>query len=437
MNKAAKGKLVTPVILAGGSGTRLWPLSSAERPKQFQQIAGSCSMFRQTLERVSDPERFSAPVIIGSENHQALIETELQDCGIRPAAIVLEPEGRNTAPAITLAGLVSRICNLSDFCLVMPSDHYIRDRQELLSAIDRAREAAGSGAFVTFGIEPDGPEDCYGYIKKGAPLAPAPATAPAGCDEAAGPCKVMRFVEKPSHSQARKMLKEGGYLWNSGMFLFPVVPLLDELIRLKPEIVDACQLALLKGSVDETVVRLSPEAFAKAENISIDYALMEKTDKAVVVPVDPLWSDVGSWKAVWQLSECDDERNVTMGDVVLYDVQGAYVRSEGPVTAVVGLEDVIVVNTGDAVIVAAKSHAQDIRHIAQVVGKQGKAGAEKAPSKPEPAKQKTGQQEPVRKKTAQQKSGPQKLRSKSPVRKKPAPKKPALKKPALKRKSLR
>ena len=359
-------ELITPVILAGGSGTRLWPLSRDERPKQFQAIAGGRSMFQQTLLRVADPSRFTAPIIVGNGHHNDILQTELAAIGVNPGAIILEPIGRNTTPAITLAAMVAMACKLGSTLLVMPSDHYIRDPGQLIMAIDRARNGAARGGFLTFGIAPHGPETCYGYIKQGGPT---------GLD---GIFRVARFVEKPQQEVAEAMLAEGGYFWNSGMFMFPVAALLQELIQLKPDIVSGCQKALCEGVVTGSTVRPSLEAFEAIESISIDYALMEHTKRAAVVPTDPLWSDVGSWTAVWEISERDQSQNVTVGDVILHDVSGAYVRSEGPVTAVVGLSDVIVVNTGDAVIVASKSHAQDIRHIAEAVRKRAKAPPQKS-----------------------------------------------------------
>ncbi len=359
----AQGGLITPVILAGGSGTRLWPLSNDERPKQFQTLSGRRSMFQQTLLRIADPGRFTAPIIVANALHADLLKAEIAASGIKPAAVVFEPEGRNTTPAIALAAMMVLALRLSDNILVMPSDHAIGNPGKLISAIDKARAAVLRGHFVTFGITPNGPETGYGYIRQGEPLAASADKA----DFIGDIFQVDRFVEKPAREKAEAMLAEGGYLWNSGMFLFPVTALLEELSRLQPATLKACQQALSAARIVGRMVYPEPGAFAGAEAISIDYAVMERTARAAVVPTDPLWNDVGSWASVWQLSDRDNSQNVTIGDVLLDDVSGAYVRSEGPLTAVVGLSDIIVVNTGDAVIVAAKSHAQDIRRIAEAV----------------------------------------------------------------------
>lgn len=346
--------LITPVILAGGSGTRLWPLSTEARPKQFQPVAGENSLLRQTALRVRDPARFAPAMVIGNAAQTALIEEALE--GLDVSAILLEPAGRNTAPAIALAALAAQAQGLGDLLLVLPSDHVIVRPEALDAAIAVAERAAASGALVTFGIAPSAPATSYGYIKSGAPLTGV-----------AGAFRVERFVEKPARAVAEAMLAEGGYAWNSGMFLFPVEPLLAEFVRLKPAVLDHCRHALAGASRDGIVIAPEASAFLKAESISIDYAIMEHTQKAAVVPVDPGWSDVGSWDAVWQIADRDADGNVTGGDVLLRDVERSYVRTLGPTTAVIGLSDVIVVNTGDAVIVMPMSRAQDVKHIAEAL----------------------------------------------------------------------
>jgi mannose-1-phosphate guanylyltransferase/mannose-1-phosphate guanylyltransferase/mannose-6-phosphate isomerase len=328
-------------------------------------------MFQQTVLRVTDPSRFTSPIIVGNRAHKDMLTSDLEAIGVKPATFVLEPEGRNTAPAITIAAMIALAARLGDTLLVMPSDHYIQDPAKLIAAIDKARAGARFGAFVTFGIAPHGPETSYGYIKQGDAL-PYPGLE-GGAE--ADIYRVQRFVEKPPRHTAEAMLSEGGFYWNSGMFMLPVAEFLNEIKRLKPAILSGCQDSLAQGLVEGITVHPDPAVFSKIESISIDYAVMEHTARAAVVPTDPLWSDVGSWTAVWEISQRDQAQNVTVGDVILHDVSGAYVRSEGPITAVVGLNDVIVVNTGDAVIVASKSHAQDIRHIAEAVKKRSRLTA--------------------------------------------------------------
>ncbi len=345
---------ITPVILAGGSGTRLWPLSTDDRPKQFQPIAGDVSMLRQTVERVGDRALFGRPMIVGNAAQLSLIEESLS--GIAPSAIVLEPAGRNTAPAIAIAALAAERDSLGDLLLVMPSDHVITDPDKLIDAIRLAAPAARNGALVTFAISPSGPATSYGYIRRGEPLADTP-----------GVFHVDRFVEKPDRGTAEAMLKEGTYAWNSGMFLFPVKALLAEFARLKPEMLAACRSALDNARRTGPAIAPERDAFLSTESISIDYAIMEHTARAAVVPVDPGWSDVGAWDAVWQIAQRDETGNVMGGDVLLKDVSNSYVRSLGPTTAVIGLSDVIVVNTGDAVIVMPMARAQDVKQIAEAV----------------------------------------------------------------------
>ncbi len=345
---------ITPVILAGGSGTRLWPLSTDARPKPFQPVAGDDSLLRQTALRVADAVRFNTPIIVGAAAQARLIAEAL--AGLPVAATLLEPAGRNTAPAIALAALLARRDNLGALLLALPSDHVITQPAALDAAIDTAAQVARQGALVTFGVAPSAAATSYGYIRKGA-----------GIDGVAGAFMVERFIEKPDRERAAAMLAEGGYVWNSGMFLFAADAVLGELQRLEPALLGACQAALAGATIEGGALAPAPDAFLAVKSISIDYAVMERTTRAAVVPVDPGWSDVGAWDAVWRIAAKDAAGNVTGGDVLLHDVSGSYVRSLGPTTAVIGLDNVVVVNTGEAVIVMPKDRAQEVRHIAEAL----------------------------------------------------------------------
>jgi mannose-1-phosphate guanylyltransferase/mannose-6-phosphate isomerase len=345
---------IVPVVLAGGSGTRLWPLSTDARPKQFQPVAGDDSLLRQTALRVRDPARFAPVVVIGGAAQAGLLSEALD--GLAVAATVLEPAGRNTAPAIALAALLAERERLGDCLLVLPSDHVITRPAALDAAIDIAACAAAEGALVTFGISPSGPATSYGYIRQGAAF-----------PGVAGAFRVDSFVEKPDSARAAAMLAQGGYVWNSGMFLFPVKALLAEFARLHPALLDACRSALDGAAHSGGTIAPAREPFLQATSISIDYAIMEHTASAAVVPVDPGWSDVGAWDAVWQIASRDAAGNAVSGDVLVRDVKGSYVRSLGPTTAVIGLDNVVVVNTGDAVIVMPMDRAQDVKHIAEAL----------------------------------------------------------------------
>ena len=344
---------IHPVILCGGSGTRLWPLSRSMYPKQFLSIGSEKSLLQETVERVSG-DAFADPIFICNGDHRFLVAEQMRAEGVKTAAILLEPQPRNTAPAAAVAALKALELDPKATIFLMPSDHAINHPEALRTAISLAQTAAFSGHLVTFGIKPTGPETGYGYIRRGREL-----------DGAEGCYTVEKFIEKPDHTTAVELLQAGGHDWNSGMFLFGAKEFLSELEELEPDMVAACREALAKGSSDLDFFRLDEESFSKAPSRSIDVAVMEKTAKAVVVPAEMGWSDVGAWSAMWLVDDHDENGNVVIGDVISEDVSDSYLRSEGPLLAAIGLEDTIVIVTGDAVLVAPKNRAADVKRIVE------------------------------------------------------------------------
>jgi mannose-1-phosphate guanylyltransferase/mannose-6-phosphate isomerase len=345
--------VITPVILSGGSGSRLWPLSRALYPKQFLPLASELTMIQETALRVADA-RFAAPLVICNEEHRFIVAEQLRAKACRPSEIILEPVGRNTAPAVCVAALKLLAAGDDALMLVMPSDHAIASPERFLRAVGKAAGAAADGALVTFGITPARAETGYGYIKAGARL---------GAHE--GVHAVERFVEKPDQPTAETYLADGSYLWNSGIFLFSAAAYLAELERSNPAMVEACREALSGSERDLTFCRLALNAFAASPSDSIDYAVMEKTARAAVVPVEMGWNDVGAWSSLWDIGEKDANGNVVQGDVVLHDARNVYVRSDEQLVAVAGLENVVVIATDDAILVTDRNRAQDVKHIVE------------------------------------------------------------------------
>jgi mannose-1-phosphate guanylyltransferase/mannose-6-phosphate isomerase len=342
---------IYPVILSGGTGTRLWPLSRSLYPKQLQPLHTEFSLLQETATRLSG-DQFAKPLIICNQEHRFIVAEHLQAINIQPEAIVLEPIGRNTAPAAAVAAILLAERDPEAIILLMPSDHVIQDSAAFQDAIETALPAAENGALVTFGIQPTSPETGYGYIKKAAEL------------EGHKNCfAVEAFVEKPDQATAESFLAEGGYFWNGGIFLFTVAKFKAELERLSPDIAKACEEAIAKSVVDLDFHRLDEEAFAACPSDSIDYAVMEKSADVAVVPVDMGWSDVGSWGALWQVLDKDSDGNVTSGDVILKGTSNSLIRSENKLVAAVGLKDIIVVATEDAILVSSKEDAQDVKLI--------------------------------------------------------------------------
>ena len=352
--------VIHPVILSGGSGSRLWPLSRSLFPKQLLALAGERSLIQDTVLR-TEGAGFAPPLVICNTEHRFLIAEQLRETNVSPQAIILEPVGRNTAPAAAIAALMIAEKDPDGLLLLMPADHIVRNRTAFLEAVSRAAKCAQQDRLVTFGITPDSPETGYGYIRRGQPLK--------GLD---GGFQVERFVEKPDTATAAGYVASGDYDWNSGLFLFKASLLLAELERLEPELLVQCREALAKGVKDLDFFRLEQASFAKAKAISIDYAVMERTNKAAVVPVEMGWSDIGSWEALWTTASRDASGNATRGDVLHHGVRNSYLRSEGPLVAAVGVEDMVVVATQDAVLVSHKSASQDVKRIVEQLERSGR-----------------------------------------------------------------
>ncbi len=354
--------LVHPVLLSGGAGTRLWPLSRLTYPKQLLPLAQSATMLQATVQRAMDSRLFAAPLIVCGEDHRFLIRDQLAGIYSGQPTIILEPDGRNTAPAIAIAAEWLARLDPEAIMLVMPSDHVIANIPAFHAAIEAATLAAESGVLVTLGITPTAPETAYGYIQMGGTLAPGPDVR-----------RVRRFVEKPDQTTASEYLLSGDYVWNAGIFIFKVSAFLAELEVLAPEIAAAARSAMLAARTDGPFVRPDAAAFKKAPNISIDYAVMEPTDRAAVVPVEMGWSDVGSWDALWGISAKDSDGNSRVGDVLTVNCSNSLLRVEkGPAIAAIGLDDMIVVSTRDAVLLAPRSCSQDVKLIVDQLRESGR-----------------------------------------------------------------
>jgi mannose-1-phosphate guanylyltransferase/mannose-1-phosphate guanylyltransferase/mannose-6-phosphate isomerase len=343
---------ITPVILSGGAGTRLWPLSRESYPKQLLALTSDLSLLQGTARRVSDRNLFEAPLLVSNADHRFIVAEQLRHLDIAPRAIVLEPVGRNTAPAAAAAAIMLAETDPNALMLVLPSDHAIEKTDEFISVVRTAAAAAGGGALVTFGITPTHPETGYGYIQRGERL-----------DGRAGCYVVDAFAEKPDAETAAGYLADGGYDWNSGMFLFSARSFLDELERREPAMVSGCRKAVAGAERDLDFLRLADAPFRAVPARSIDYAVMEHTDRAAVVPADIGWSDVGSWSSLWDVSEKDAAGNALTGDVMTFDVKNSYIRSEGRLVTALGVSDMIVVATDDSVLVMPKDRAQDVKTI--------------------------------------------------------------------------
>ena len=342
--------MIHPVILSGGSGTRLWPMSRSLYPKQLLALTGERSLLQETASRVTGDGRFAPPLVVANEEHRFIIAEQLREIGVVPDALVLEPIGRNTAPAACIAALSLAGRHPDAVMLVMASDHVIDDLAAFHAAIERAAAAGRAGFLASLGIAPDRAETGYGYIAKGQPIE--------GCD---GAFAVARFVEKPDRETAEGYVASGEYFWNASIFLFPVALYLAELERLRPDMLAACKQALAGAQRDADFVRLDKAAFTACPSDSIDYAVMEHTEKAAVIPVAMGWSDLGSWDALWEMGDKDSRGNALLGNVVAEATHNCYLRSEAGLVAAIGIEDLVVVATDDAIMVAPKGRTQDVK----------------------------------------------------------------------------
>ena len=337
-----------PVILSGGSGTRLWPLSRGQYPKQFLPLVSGQTMVQETLLRLNGVSGLQAPIAVCNEDHRFMMAEQLWEIGCKPAAIILEPIGKNTAPAVAMAALSA--ASAEDILLILPADHVIADTVAFHKAISKAEALAQQNLLVTFGIVATAPETGYGYIK-------------ATSSQVGEGFIVEAFVEKPDAVTAQRYLDSGDYFWNSGMFAFKAGVFLRELEAFNPEMLKVCREALAAAKIDLDFTRLDKEIFSTCPADSIDYAVMEKSDKVAVIPLDAGWNDVGSWSALWDVTGKDQSGNAIKGDVLTIDTTNSYVHSSNKLVAVIGVQDLVVVETDDAVMVASKERVQDVKGI--------------------------------------------------------------------------
>jgi len=366
---------ITPVILSGGSGTRLWPLSRKQHPKQYLSLADEQTMLQATIERLQGLEDLAAPVIICNQEHRFLAAEQLQQINIEKPTIILEPEGKNTAPAIAAAahyittkirghdldsiGIKDRVplSSSSQLLLVLPADHIIQDTQAFHQAIKIARKQVEQDKLVTFGITPTESNTGYGYIEKSSEME----------DHA---CKIKRFVDKPDLETAKQYLENGSYLWNSGMFVFSAQNYLKELNKYNPKISESCKQAIEQAKQDYDFLRLDPTAFSESPVDSIDYAVMEKTENAVVVALDAGWNDIGNWSALYQIGEKDKNGNVIKGNAITTETTNSYIDANHHMVATIGVDNLIIVDTADATLVVSKDKTQQVKQIVEQLQQQ-------------------------------------------------------------------
>jgi len=352
--------MILPVIMAGGTGSRLWPMSRQKFPKQFLSLHGDSTMLQATIARLNDIEH-QPPLIICNEEHRFIVAEQLRNASLSDenssqSQILLEPVGRNTAPAIALAAFNAIISGDDPLLLVLAADHVIKDNAAFTQAVNNAAHIANDNKLVTFGITPTAPETGYGYIKAG--------------KKTDGISTVEQFVEKPDQSTAQQYVSQGDYFWNSGMFMFKASVYLSQLKEHRPDIYHACENAISKTSIDLDFIRVDKTAFELCPDESIDYAVMEKTSQAVVMPMNADWSDIGSWSALWDIGNKDENGNVNDGDIVSINTTNSYISAQDKLVTAIGLEDIVIVDTKDAILVAKKSEVQQVKAIVELLKKQ-------------------------------------------------------------------
>jgi len=340
---------ILPVVLAGGYGTRLWPLSRQLLPKQFLSLVSEQSMLQEAVQRAKQLPDALPPLVIGNEEHRFLAAEQLRAMGVRDSGVLLEPAGRGTAPAAALAALAALEHDRQAVIAVYPADHRVSDIAAFSRSMARATELAREGRLIAFGVEPSGPATGYGYIVRGAPLGSG--------------YGIRQFIEKPDVARAAQLIAAGGAYWNSGMFVFGAAVYLRELEKFRPDIAAAAQTAWRERQVDRDFLRPGRDAFLACPQDSIDYAVMERTEASAVVPAEFEWSDLGSWDTLWEVGVKDGRGNVSAGDVQLLDTENCYVRAESRMVAALGLADAVIIETSDAVLVASKDHAQHVKHV--------------------------------------------------------------------------
>ncbi len=346
--------MITPVILAGGSGTRLWPLSRALYPKQMLSITSPYSMLQNTLKRLEGLENLSQPIVVCNDDHRFMAAEQLRQIDIVPHTIILEPVGKNTAPAIALAALKAVQEGMDPVLLVLPADHIINNVSNFHKAVGSGCNLADQGYLIAFGIIPTAPETGYGYIRQGEKLP--------GSDTA---MFIKEFVEKPDLPTAEKYLASGQYCWNSGMFMFKASAIISELQQTSRQTIELCEAVIKDGRQDLDFFRIDEDLFSQVSSDSIDYAVMEKTRKGVMIPFEAGWNDLGSWDALWQSSPKNGDQNVVKGDVMVHDVNNSFIRAESRLVAAVGLTGFVVVETSDAVLISPRDRVQDVKKIVQ------------------------------------------------------------------------